>query len=71
MNELLGMYGYEKVSHQDTQNLNLERYTATSTPDTSLQGLDDTHLDSDEDDSSDALSIGGPDRKSKFNNLWI
>uniref|UniRef100_A0A0L8GXD0 Uncharacterized protein n=1 Tax=Octopus bimaculoides TaxID=37653 RepID=A0A0L8GXD0_OCTBM len=65
MNELLGMYGYDKVSHQETQNLNLERYTASSTPDTSVQGMDDCHGDSD-DESSDALSIGA-ERKSSSN----
>ncbi|KAL3881483.1 hypothetical protein ACJMK2_027919 [Sinanodonta woodiana] len=27
MNELLGLYGYEKVSSSDTQNLNLDKYT--------------------------------------------
>ncbi|GAB1605095.1 sine oculis-binding protein homolog A-like isoform X1 [Argonauta hians] len=70
MNELLGMYGYDKVSHQETQNLNLERYTASSTPDTSVQGMDDCHGDSDDDDdSSDTPSIGtGPDKKTYNNN---
>ncbi|CAI9734100.1 Hypothetical predicted protein [Octopus vulgaris] len=68
MNELLGMYGYDKVSHQETQNLNLERYTASSTPDTSIQGMDDCHGDSD-DESSDAPSIGAERKTYNKENL--
>ncbi|KAK3096861.1 hypothetical protein FSP39_004082 [Pinctada imbricata] len=53
MNELLGLYGYDKViNSSDTENLNLDRYTSTSTPIegrfslTDDEARDDVSLDS-------------------------
>ncbi|VDI19783.1 Hypothetical predicted protein [Mytilus galloprovincialis] len=52
MNELLGLYGYDKVNSTDTEQLNLERYTSEN--DGAVSPIDDLSRDSF--DSDDNLS---------------
>lgn len=66
MNELLGLYGYDKVNSTDTEQLNLERYTSEN--DGAVSPIDDLSRDSF--DSDDNLSENSEiSRLSKFSSV--
>lgn len=67
MNELLGLYGYDKVNSTDTEQLNLERYTSEN--DGAVSPIDDLSRDSF--DSDDNLSENSEiSRLSKFSSVF-